>query len=236
MNVSCPSCDEYVDLPDAIDPKFGEPCCACCGSPLAGYSSEYRECGRCRNVYMATYSACVVCDYPAETRQEVLAASSGQGRFQSPAWYAYTIDKAARSLKLSYKLVDELSQVPGVLAEIGAASVLAVDTETSGLDPFTCELILLQIATPACVYIFDTRSLDKAQLAVFLKPILENKNLTTVLHNANFDYKFIKVHLGITLGNIFDTMLAHSLLSAGTHISGSLKAILKRTSGSAFSR
>ena len=227
MNVRCPSCDEYVDLPDAIDPKFGEPCCSCCGSPLAGYSAQYRECGRCRGVYMATYAACVVCDYPAETRQEVLKASTHQGRFQNLAWYTYAIDKTARKLKLSYKLVDELSQIPGVLGDLGAASVLAVDTETSGLDPYTSDLILLQIATPDCVYIFDTRSLDKAQLAAALKPILESKNVTTILHNANFDYKFIKVHLGITLGNIFDTMLAHSLLSAGTHISGSLKAIAK---------
>ena len=114
------SCDEYVDLPDAIDPKFGEPCCSCCGSPLAGYSAQYRECGRCRNIYMATYSACVVCDYPAETRQEVLAASPFQGRFQNLSWYSYSIDKAARKLKLSYKLVDELSQIPGSSRPISA--------------------------------------------------------------------------------------------------------------------
>src|ERR1700685_4778893 len=126
---------------------------------------------------MAPSAACVVGDSPAETRQEVLAASPLQGRFQNVAWYSYAIDKAARKLKLTYKLVDELSQIPGVLADLAAASVLAVATETSGLDPYTCELILLQIATPACVYIFDTRSLDKAKLAAALKPILESKNI-----------------------------------------------------------
>src|SRR5579871_628499 len=124
MNVRCPSCDEYVDLPDALDPKFGEPCCECCGAPLAGYSAQYRECGRCRNVYMSTFPACVICDYPAESRQEVLTNSARSGGFQNLAWYSYGIDKAARKLKLSYQLIDDLSQLPGILADLAGASAL----------------------------------------------------------------------------------------------------------------
>jgi DNA polymerase-1 len=92
------------------------------------------------------------------------------------------------------------------------------------LDPFTDTVLLLQIATAEKVYIFDCSLVDIQPL----KRILENPNILKILQNAKFDYKFIKQHFGITLNNIFDTMLAERVLTAGIAHKYSLEAITKK--------
>jgi DNA polymerase I len=229
MNVRCPNCEEYVELPDSMDPGFEEPLCNECGAQIPGYSSQYRICARCHGTFLRFYDTCISCAYPAGTRAEIMTTwvSSKNSMFHSPGWHAYSIDRQNRTVVFEYRLLSDNRAVGKVLSELAAASILAIDTETSGLDPYTCELILLQIATPQCVYIFDVRNLDKKSIGSSLKPILENPKTLTILHNANFDYKFIKVHLGISLVNIYDTLLANSLLTAGTHIPGALQALAR---------
>ena len=52
-----------------------------------------------------------------------------------------------------------------------------------------------------------------------LKALLENENISKILHNYAFDYKFLE-HAGLTIkGTIYDTMILHHLLdeTRGTH-------------------
>src|SRR5665647_518546 len=88
-------------------------------------------------------------------------------------------------------------------------SLLYLDTETTGLDPLTCELVTLQLMTPSgrTVLLKDPVSLEQ------YKPILESS--IVVCHNAKFDSKFLKYHFGITLYNVYDTYLAEVALSGG---------------------
>jgi len=88
-------------------------------------------------------------------------------------------------------------------------SLLYLDTETTGLDPLSCELVSLQLMTPSgrTVLLKDPVSLEQ------YKPILESS--IVVCHNAKFDSKFLKYHFGITLYNVYDTYLAEVALSGG---------------------
>src|SRR5665647_3282980 len=88
-------------------------------------------------------------------------------------------------------------------------SLLYLDTETTGLDPLTCELVTLQLMTPSgkTVLLKDPVSLEQ------YKPILESS--IVVCHNAKFDSKFLKYHYGITLHTVYDTYLAEIALSGG---------------------
>jgi len=88
-------------------------------------------------------------------------------------------------------------------------SLLYLDTETTGLDPLTCELVTLQLMTSfgRTVLLKDPVSLEQ------YKPILESS--IVVCHNAKFDSKFLKYHYGITLYNVYDTYLAEVALSGG---------------------
>ncbi len=88
-------------------------------------------------------------------------------------------------------------------------SLLYLDTETTGLDPLTCELVTLQLMTPSgrTILLKDPVSLEQ------YKPTLEGS--LVVGHNTKFDSKFLKFHYGITLYNVYDTYLAEVALSGG---------------------
>ena len=90
-------------------------------------------------------------------------------------------------------------------------TVLGVDTETEGFD-FTCKkLIMFQIGDKDRQYVIDTRVIDISPL----KEVLESNKVVKVLHNAKFDYKFIKMWAGISLEEIYDTFLAERVINCG---------------------
>jgi len=103
-----------------------------------------------------------------------------------------------------------------------AAGRMAVDTETTGLDPFTCSLVGISLShSPgAARYIplgHNPASAGGAQLSLdvvreILGPALEDPRLEKVFHHYAFDYKFLKF-AGLKVGGVvLDTMLASYLL------------------------
>tara|TARA_R100000479_G_scaffold16646_1_gene6422 strand:- start:443 stop:2191 length:1749 start_codon:yes stop_codon:yes gene_type:complete len=86
-----------------------------------------------------------------------------------------------------------------------------VDTETEGFD-FTCKkLIMFQIGDKDRQYVIDTRDVDIEPL----REVLESNKIVKVLHNAKFDYKFIKRWAGISMEEMYDTFLAERVINCG---------------------
>ena len=121
-----------------------------------------------------------------------------------------------------YEYITERSHYDTVIKELENVNVVSVDTETTGFDPHTCKLLLFQISTPDKSYIIDARALDLKTLPE-IKDILEDQKKIKLLQNAKFDYKFIKKHTGIEMYNIYDTMLAEGVLTAG--LSGKMSSL-----------
>jgi DNA polymerase I-like protein with 3'-5' exonuclease and polymerase domains len=89
--------------------------------------------------------------------------------------------------------------------------ILAVDTETSGVD-FNCEkVIMFQIGTEDKQFVIDTRYVS----IELLRGVLESDTITKILQNGKFDYKFILSSFNIRMRNIYDTMLAECLIMCG---------------------
>jgi DNA polymerase I-like protein with 3'-5' exonuclease and polymerase domains len=88
-----------------------------------------------------------------------------------------------------------------------------MDTETSGLDPLNDRLILIQLMVEDEIFLIDV---EKTELSSsFFPELMEDKNSLKVFHNAIFDVKFLKKHIGGDVNNIFDTFLSERLLTAG---------------------
>lgn len=85
---------------------------------------------------------------------------------------------------------------------------IAIDTETQGRDPHVKKILSLQIGDKSNQFVIDCRFVDIRRF----KDLLESK--LCILHNAKFDYKFLKTH-GIVMDKIYDTMLAECVLYAG---------------------
>ena len=100
--------------------------------------------------------------------------------------------------------------------------VIALDTETQGRNPHTKKIISLQLGDSDNQYVIDCRSIDILKF----KELIESK--TIILHNAKFDYKFLK-KAGIILDKIYDTMLAECVLYCGIENYGyGLDKLVKR--------
>lgn len=106
-----------------------------------------------------------------------------------------------------------------VAQELSKFKVLAVDTETTGLDPFTSKLLLIQVATADKCYILNCVRVNPSVWS----DLLSNENVLKIFQNAVFDYKFLKVHAGISCTPIFDTMLAERLITVGLQRKTSLQ-------------
>jgi len=88
-----------------------------------------------------------------------------------------------------------------------------VDTETTGFDPHTCELLSLQLGTAdgECQYVIDAREVDISKVPL-IKEILET--VPSIYHNAKFDLRFL-YHNGIFPREVMDTFLNECVLTTG---------------------
>ena len=123
--------------------------------------------------------------------------------------------------------IASMGKAQKALEDLSAAKIIAVDVEANSLDPYTGVLLLVQLSTEAKSYIFDARSILFKDLPLY-KKIMEDSNIIKLLHNASFDYKYLKLHTHVELKNIFDTMLAEGVLKAGLGMGYRLKDLVDR--------
>lgn len=122
-------------------------------------------------------------------------------------------EKFARNAKkFDYQLVNDDKKFAAFLKKLKLQKEFTLDTETSGLDTITANLIGISFSWKEGEAYF-VLSNDK-RLAE-LKEILENKKIKKYGHNLKFDWRVLK-NQGIELqGLAFDTMLASYLLNPG---------------------
>ncbi len=128
---------------------------------------------------------------------------------------------------MNYKYITTNEQVDEAVNVIFNEKQIAIDTETTGLDPFKDKVRLIQIAiqTGLC-FIFDMFKLDIEYTISRLKTILCASNVLKVYHNARFDLGFLCIQYGLVIRDyIYDTLIASQVLAMGVKKQHSLKAL-----------
>jgi len=136
--------------------------------------------------------------------------------------------------KPKYEYITTQERALEVLASVSKYDLIEVDTETTGLVPFTSKIVLVQIGVPNMAYVFDVRNdTDFSDIdPKAFKELFMNKNVVKLLQNAVFDMKMIKHHWGFYIENIYDTMLVEQLLNLGISEKGaSLQALVRKYLG-----
>jgi DNA polymerase-1 len=134
---------------------------------------------------------------------------------------------------VSAQVLDDPAQLAAVLAEVRRARLVAIDTETSGLDPMRAELVGLSLAVaPGRSWYLpfahvppdgplaggeaprNLPPLASAALAP-LRALLGDESLAKAGHNVKFDWLVLR-RAGVALAGVrYDSMLASFVLDPG---------------------
>ena len=123
--------------------------------------------------------------------------------------------KTIKDSKASYHLVDTESGIKELIEKLAAAKEFAFDTETSSLDPLTCELVgmsfCLQEGEAYYVPIDESSETWQSRVQLFQPLFLDNQKLV-VGQNIKYDLQ-VMGQKGLSFScHLFDTMLAHYVL------------------------
>ena len=122
----------------------------------------------------------------------------------------------------SYKTISESHQFDELLKQLNERSIVAVDTETSSLNPQEADLVGISVCYEPNEAFYipvghkETTKLKKDFVLKKLKPILEDASIKKVGQNIKYDLIIFKNH-GIKLSPVEDTMLLSYTLDAGNN-------------------
>ena len=134
-------------------------------------------------------------------------------------------------MEIYFQLVNDAEGLKKACDELKNVRTLGFDVETTALEPFAGELRLVQLSDGRNTKVIDLRAFGgrqetrgfsdsaKALLAnpdlAPLRDLLTNPKITKIAHNAKFDTKWVRHHLGCEVGGVYDSYLASILVSAG---------------------
>src|SRR5205085_6451049 len=89
------------------------------------------------------------------------------------------VSSAGNYNDFEYELIQDPSRLAEVAEMLAQETTIGIDTETTGLDPHTSQLLLLQLSTPDRVYVVDCKRL----VPLALKSLLENNKILKIAQN-----------------------------------------------------
>ncbi|BAU67510.1 DNA polymerase I-like protein (plasmid) [Stanieria sp. NIES-3757] len=133
-----------------------------------------------------------------------------------------------KSINAKYRLITNAEQLKELLDPlIDTIDRFGIDTETTGLDPHTSKVRLVQIAVPKHpVFVIDLAAINQTGLTP-LKQLLAS-NCLKIGHNLKFDLMMLK-STGFNLEPpYFDTYLEYKVLTAGLKRSNTLETLVQK--------
>ncbi len=119
-----------------------------------------------------------------------------------------------------YLVVLDEGALRDVAAKLAAAPMVAFDTESTGIDPHSADLVGLSVAwdrAPDAAAYIPVRHPEAGQLSwqtirELLQPVFADERITKVAHNASYDIAMLSRHGLVMAGKLIDTMIAEWLV------------------------
>lgn len=143
------------------------------------------------------------------------------------------LDTMVRGTPANYFLITTEQALNEICSDWSQEPIVAIDTETTGVDVYTDVIVGLSISFPNIsvvpsaelgkhVYIpvaheTEEPQLDRDYVLERLKPFLYSESKHKVLHNAIFDIAMFRRHGSDLLGVVWDTMTAMHMLNENEH-------------------
>ena len=136
-------------------------------------------------------------------------------------------------MEIYFQLVNDAEGLKKACDELRNVRTLGFDVETTDLDPYRGNLRLVQLSDGRNTKVIDLRAFASGQWSVVsgqkgeisetakalranpdlqpLRDLLSSNKQTKIAHNAKFDTKWVRHHLGCEVGAVYDTYLASVL-------------------------
>jgi DNA polymerase-1 len=114
-----------------------------------------------------------------------------------------------------YKLIDTDDKRKELIATLSQQKEFCFDTETTGLDPRTAEIVGLAISfkNHSAYYIpFPANRNESLEIFNEFRELFANKSIRKIGQNIKYDIAILKNYDIEVFGEIFDTMIAHYLM------------------------
>ena len=123
--------------------------------------------------------------------------------------------KTIQTTPHTYHLTDTPEKMKALAGELKKLDSFCFDTETTGLDPHTAEIVGISFSwkPQEAFYVPLPENYHHAtrQLSVF-KDVLENEKIEKTGQNIKYDISVLRWYDVVVKGKFFDTMIAHYLL------------------------
>jgi DNA polymerase I len=168
------------------------------------------------------------------------ASTEGEPTSEAAARPSAPASKLASEV-LKTVLVDDNALLADLVARLATASVIAFDTETTGLDAGTAAIVGISLAVDGETGYYipvghsapdagtllagvAPKQLPLAEVVSALAPALADSRKIKVAHNASYDLTILG-RVGLTVAPVFDTMIAAWLVNQEGHANRGLKDI-----------
>ncbi|HUT67548.1 MAG TPA: DNA polymerase I, partial [Dehalococcoidales bacterium] len=132
-----------------------------------------------------------------------------------------SVEVGTAPAQVDYRVVSTTEDLDELVNRLSAAKSFAFDTETTGLNPMTSQLVGISLAAekgrayyiPVGHVLLDAvTQLPFEQVINRLKPLLEDAGISKLAHNGKYDMMVLAEQGIAVCGLIFDTMIAAHLL------------------------
>ncbi|MDH8701533.1 DNA polymerase-1 [Dysgonomonadaceae bacterium PH5-43] len=115
-----------------------------------------------------------------------------------------------------YYVLDNEDKINDLIAKIKHLKNFAFDTETTGIDPLSAELVAVSFSLEEGVaYLLPTsKNKEEAEKEIApFKEVLEDKSILKIGQNLKYDINVLKKYNIRVAGKMFDTLIAHYLIN-----------------------
>jgi len=115
---------------------------------------------------------------------------------------------------MNYQLINTLSGLKSISDKLSSAPIIALDTETTGIEWWKHSVFMISLSTGVDTYVIDTRELYLKDIQGFLNGLLHNSEGQLIGHNLKFDMHHLKSSFDVEIScNINDTQVMAHLLN-----------------------
>ncbi|MBD3636357.1 MAG: DNA polymerase I [Crocinitomicaceae bacterium] len=122
--------------------------------------------------------------------------------------------KTIQDVKVDYQLITTKEKRKELLEALLQQKSVCFDTETTGVDPISAEIVGLSFTfkEKTGFYVYAAPE-EREEVVQDFKAFFEDESIEKIAHNIKYDLKIVEKYGVVVKGPLFDTMIAHYLIT-----------------------